>query len=375
MGLRILHTESGTGLMGQERRVLAEAEGMAGRKHTVILAVQPGSALDRHARERGLPVEPISMQRSAFLQVVGRLRRVIDGNGIEIINTHSSFDSWAGTLAARLSRRRPWIIRTRHKSTPVSKTPLEWILYQKLIHRVITTGEKVREDLIRRNGLREDRIVSIPTGVDLRRFVPSPEDGRIRKELGIPREDALVGTISFLRSEKGLPDFIQAARQVLDQRRGISFLIVGDGPERSRLEQMIREMRLSEKVVLAGHRDDIPRVLSALDLFVLSSVSTEGLSQAVTQALAMERAVVATSVGAIPEVIRDGETGLLVPPGDPTAIADRILLLLEDRPTVEKFGKAGRRLVEEQYSHERMLDQIEAVYDRLCEGRRPAPWP
>ena len=363
---RILHTEPSLELGGQEFRILAESEGMKKRGHAVVLAAQADAKITKKARELDIPVEVLDMSRSRYVSLVYDFMRIMKKHDIQIVNTHGSIDSWTASLAGRLSTLKPFIVRTRHKSTPISPTIRHRVLYGTLPHAIVTTGETVRQDMISRNRLAGSKIVSIPTGVDLDVYRPMKANGRIREELQTEPQDLVVGTISFLRSYKGVPYFLEAAARVLKSFPSTKFWIVGDGPQRETVNQQVREEGLENQVRLTGFREDIPALLAHMDVFVLASIDGEGIPQGVTQALAMERAAVATKVGGIPEVIHDGKNGYLVDPKNSEQLAEKICRLLSDQELRQEFGKCGRDRIHECYGLETMLDRTEQLYESLA---------
>ena len=365
---RILHTESSMGLGGQELRILNEALGMKARGHVVVLAVQPNSQLETHAKQRGLAVELVKMSQIRWLWLVWDFLKIVSKHKIEIINTHGSIDSWTASIAGRLSLLKPVIIRTRHKSTHISKTTRHTWLYAKLPHAVVTTGETVRRGVIEQTGIAEHRTLSIPTGVDLHRFQKAPSNEGTRKNLGASAKDRIVGTIAFLRGYKGLSYLLEAAKLVSLKTQDVKFVIVGDGPDYDLLTEHIHELELERSVILAGYRNDVPELLSLMDVFVLASTEAEGLSQALTQAMAMGRAVVSTDVGSVKEVIIHDQTGLIVPPRNPQKLAEQIGLLLDDEDRRTRLGKSARKLIEQLYSFDMMLLRTEAFYD-VCKSK------
>ncbi|MGA6826595.1 glycosyltransferase [Nitrospira sp. NS4] len=364
MPLTIVHTEPSGGLGGQEFRTLAEARGMASRGHRVILALRPDSALRPLAEQAGLLVEPLVFARSRFGPLVVECFRLISRHAPDIVNTHGSIDSWTASIAARLSPVHPVIVRTRHKVTPVSRSPLNRLLYRVLPHGIITTGVAVREYLMERFRLDADRIVSIPSGVDLRVFQAGAGSGVLRKELGIQPAQPLIGVVSFLRAAKGIREFVAAAALVSRAYPDARFVIAGDGHERAGLVRQIEESGLTGTCFMIGHRNDVPQVLAELDIFVLPTLD-DAMPQSLTQAMAMKRPVVATAVGGIPEVIRDGVTGLLVPPGDPVSLARAIERFVGDPGLRHTVAEEGYRLIQERYTFEQMLDVTESFYQHL----------
>lgn len=368
MPMRILHTESSSGMGGQEYRVLEEAQGMEKRGHTVVVAAPQGSRLAALAEQRGLQVKTTTFGKQGWITLVPSYLRILKHCEIDVVNTHGSLDSWTAAIAGRISSRRPIIVRTRHKSTPVSRTWRHCLLYGKLPHVVTTTGEAVRQGLMTRNRLSPSRVISIPTGVDLKRFHPQLPDVSLRKSLGLGSQGPLVGAVTFLRPEKGMMVLIEAVEWLKKRFSTIECVIIGDGGEKPVLLDRIRELGLEHSVHLVGFRQDVPALLAILDVVVIPSFE-EGIPQSLTQALAMERPVVASAVGGVPEVVQDGLSGLLVPPRDPEILAEKIACLLHDPIAATRMGKVGRQVIQERYSMEHMLTQTEMVYRRLMESQ------
>lgn len=363
--LRILHTESSSGLGGQEYRTLHECLGMKARGHRVYLAVQPDSQLSLQAQAAGVSVLTVSMKKTQCLSLIRTFRRWLREHQIDVLNTHGSLDSWTASLAARTLRSCPFIIRTRHKSTAVIPNVRHDLLYRRLPHAVVTTGERIRRDLISRNGLPATRVISIPTGVDLTVFYPRTPDRALKAQLGIKAECHVLGTVAFLRDYKGIDGLLSAVDMVLKRGREVHCVVVGDGPQRAWLEDFAMRLGIRERVSFVGFREDVHNLLAIFDVFVLNSVTGEGVPQALTQALAMARPVVATNVGCIPEVVRHGETGMLVRPSQPTELAVAITKLLEHETMRTTMGAAGRHAVMQRYSLHGMLNTIERFYGTL----------
>ncbi len=367
-GFRILHTESSHGLGGQEYRILSECREMRRRGHQVVLAAPEQSQLIRLAQLEEILCETIPVGTSGWGTMLPKVLRLIGKYHIQFLHTHGSQDSWVAAIAGRISSLRPVIVRARHKSTPVSDSFRHRLLYRTLPHAVITTGEAIRQQLIDHNHLDPDSVFSIPTGVDMQRFHPGNSDEAIRKGLGIHGEQRVVGTVSFLRPEKGLNVLIEAMSLVKKEFPKICCLIVGAGQEHEKLLEQISQQQLGKTVTIIGFREDIPELLRIMDVFVLPSLE-EGMPQSLLQALATERAVVASSVGSIPEVISDGQTGLLVSPQDPVALAKQVRWLLREPVQGRNMGQAGRQVVLASYSLDSMVEKTESLYSALWKKR------
>lgn len=334
----------------------------------MVIAAPGNSQLAELARQEGIHCETIPVGLSGWGRLVPVFLKLIREHKIQIIHTHGSQDSWTAGFAGRLSSWKPVIVRTRHKSTSVSDSLRHALLYRLLPHAVTTTGEAVRQQFIDHNHLDPDAICSIPTGVNMQRFQPGCSNAAVKQALGIQAGQPVVGTVSFLRPEKGIDVLIEAMCLLKKAFPQVCCLIVGDGQERQALLEQIRQRQLEGTLVLAGFREDIPELLKLMDVFVLPSLE-EGMPQSLLQALAMERAVVASAVGGVPEVVLNGETGFLVPPQDHAVLAHQIELLLRDPVQGTTMGKAGRQLIVRDYSMESMLTKTEELYSSLWKKR------
>jgi glycosyltransferase involved in cell wall biosynthesis len=353
----ILHTEASVGLGGQEIRILAETRWLREHGWDALIACQPQSRLATETASAKLPLVTLPMRSALDVGALLALRRLIRSRAVALVHTHSSVDSWLATLAAK-SLGRP-VVRGRHVSIPIH--PRRALIYR-LPDRIITTGEAIK-DMVLRAGVKT-RIISIPVGVDITRFHPGVSGLGVRAELGLG-EGPVVGLVANVRGSKGHRYFLQAAREVLAARPETRFLIVGDGVGFDDVRHQVHEMGLGPRVVMTGFRRDIPEIMAALDMLVLPSTRSEGTSQVVPQALAVGTPVVGTTVGGTPEVIRDGETGRLVPPADAHALALAILSLLADPAHARALGRAGQELVRARYTFDAMMERITTVYREL----------
>ena len=363
---RIFHSESSLGWGGQEVRVFVELEWMRARGYWVALAAHPASAIARRAREAGIRFYPLRTHKALLPFEVVRLAAWLLWNRVDIVNTHSSNDGWLAGLAARLALR-PILIRSRHIEVDYPNRFWSRLSFRYLPQHILTTSRRIADRLVAELGVPSPRVTCVPTGVDLARFHPGVR-GALREELGLAPGVALVGMISVLRSWKGHDTFLDAAARLLSSSsRPLRFVIAGDGPGREVLANKIALAPWKDAVTLLGHRDDVPNLLASLDVLVLPSSAHEGIPQIILQAQAMGRAVVATTVGGIPEVVEDGVTGLLVPPQNPEALAEKIAALLDDPGLRERIGAAGRESVEKRHTLDVMGEALLGVYEE-CRG-------
>lgn len=362
MKFRILHTEASLAWGGQEIRILREAIGLRMRGHELTIAANPHSILLEKARLEGFRTIPFEFKRRNFLAIIAFFKRLIEEEKLDIINTHSSKDSWLVLPAARLAKNKPLAIRTRHLSTPIGKNILSTFLYNNLPHVVITTGEAIRAQMIRENGFNSDKIISIPTGVDTDVFNPVIPGKDLREELNLSPSTLLVGTVSVIRDWKGHDYLLKAVPLILREVSNARFIIAGDGPDIKKLEKTIKDAGLNDKIYMLGHREDIVSILKSIDILVHPSYANEGVPQAILQAMSMAKPVVASELAPLKEVVIDGETGVLCPVRHPEGIANATIKLLADKAFSKSLGENGRKLVEKSYSYTGMLDRLEDLY-------------
>ncbi|HWE23533.1 MAG TPA: glycosyltransferase [Myxococcales bacterium] len=236
---------------------------------------------------------------------------------------------------------------------------------------VIANADAVREVCIRDERCKPERVVVVRNGIDPARFDDLAAQP-LHAPLPIGPDDVPIAVIGNLWPVKGHRTLLEAAALLAHRLPRVKFLCAGEGPERGYLEKRIGELRLSDRVFLLGHRLDVPAVLARMRAACLCS-SAEGLSNAVMEAMAARLPIVATAVGGNPELVRPGENGLLVPPGDAAALADKLRDLLSDSARAAEMGRKGRELVEKQLSLSRMADAYGAAYQRVLEKRQPVP--
>jgi glycosyltransferase involved in cell wall biosynthesis len=360
---RILHTEWSSGWGGQEQRIILECSKIQELGHFVVIACQPGSGILPRAQEAGIVTEIVRIRSGFDPKAVWDLVRLIKKHHINIVNTHSGKDSWPGGFAAKLAST-DLLVRTRHLAIPLSTSPFNFI--HRMADGIITTGESVREAMISRNRIQPDRIVSIPTGISLERFSPGLDPQSVRASLGIEPDCMVVSIIAILRGIKRHDVFLKAARLIKDRIGHVRFLIVGDGPMKDYISGVITELGLEKDVHMLGHREDVPELFAASDVIALTS-DMEGVPQSISQAMAMEKPVVAAAVGGIPDLIIDQESGLFAEAGNPESFADKICTLLENKELRGALGIAARKFVLERHTDTIMANRTIDFYRHLLD--------
>ena len=356
--LHIVHTEASTGWGGQEIRILTEALGMLERGHQVTLLCPMEANIFSAARKRQINVVdlPIGRKKPGGVRA---LRAWLKGHPVDIINSHSSTDSWLAALAAATLKNPPPLIRTRHISAPVSKNASTRWLYRRATRHIVTTGEALRRQLIDANGFDPAHITSVPTGIDLSRFVPG-DKRRARAQLGLPLDTPVIGIVATLRDWKGHSYLIEAFARMATSNALL--LIVGDGPQLPKLKALINDLALTEKILMPGNQEDVTPWLQAMDVFVLPSYANEGVPQALLQAMACGLPVITTPVGSILEAVTQEKTGLIVEPRQAEPLRFAIERLLRDQALRTRLGDAARSKALESFGIAAMLDKMEHVF-------------
>ncbi len=356
--MHIVHTEASCGWGGQEIRILTEAAGMQARGHEVTLLCPEEARIFAEARKRGFKVEALPIARKSLRGVLA-LRRWLGQHPVDVINTHSSTDSWLAALACATSSHAPPIVRTRHISAPIPNNLATRWLYTRATRHIVTTGEKLREQLIRDNGYPAQQITSVPTGIDTARFVPGDKLAA-RRRLGLDESKHYIGIVATLRSWKGHHHLLQAFGSL--DAPDWELLIVGDGPRREFIETMIVELKLAHRVRMVGQQENAETWLQALDIFCLPSYANEGVPQAILQAMLSGVPVISTAVGSIADVVTHECTGLIVPPSQPEGLVAALRRLISEPALAAQLAAAARAQALERFGLAPMLDGMEAVF-------------
>ncbi len=297
-----------------------------------------------------------------------RLARYLRGRGVGLVHCHNFGAFVYGALAGRLASCRGILYTAHGPDFPCEKRRR---LFQRLplADHIIAVSEKVRRSAVERVGIPPERVTTIVNGIDVRGFSASAQGPKVRSELGAKADTPLVGSVARLSWEKDHETLFRAFSRLLPEHPDVRLLVVGDGPLRRSLEERVRDLALGDAVQFLGTRRDVPDVLAALNVFVLAS-REEGLPVALLEAMAAGLPVVATSVGGIPDVVVDGETGLLVPPGDPARLSEAIFRLMNNGEEARAMGREASKRVAERFDVSRMVRAYEDVYLRVLGGNR-----
>jgi len=358
-----LHIDTARTWRGGQNQVLLTVDGLRAIGQRAALVAHPYGELRRRAAE-GLELIPVAPRTEMDLSAGWRLSRVLKRLTPDVVHAHDPHAIAMASLALSLggsAAAAPLVASRRVDFHLKGNSFSRWKHRQ--VDCFIAASEAIRRMLVA-DGVPADRTVTVHEGIDVDRVAATPPVN-VHEAFWLPHHAPVVGNVAALVPHKGQRYLIDAARLVVQEIADARFVILGEGELREQLEHQVREHHLEKHVLLPGFRTDVIGCIKGFDLFAMSSV-TEGLGTSLLDAMACARAIVATSAGGIPEIVADGETGVLVPPRDAAAMADAIVRLLRDDAARQRLGEAGLARVGERFTVERMVAGTAAVYARLA---------
>jgi glycosyltransferase involved in cell wall biosynthesis len=338
-GLRVVHLDCGRDWRGGQAQVLMLMKGLARRGVTNLMLAPSGPLLDR-ARDLGFECERWSPKGDWDLGAMVRAAQRLKSMRPDVVHCHDAKSHATGVPAARMAGVKAVVV-SRRVAFPVASNPLSALKYRMPVDRYLCVSRAVIERL-RTAGVRETRLALVPDAFEL---VSGPRAIDLRQLIGVPSDAPLVTTVAALTPEKGHADLLKAAARVVDQMPATHFVWLGEGRCRESLLCQRAQLGLDARVHLLGHRPDAQQLLSQSTVCALASTE-EGLGTALIEALALGVPVVATAVGGVPEVIRNGQTGRLVPPRNQEALAAALIEALSSPSLRRAWSEAGRLSVQ-----------------------------
>ncbi len=352
------------------------------RQHRVVptvVAIQErhGNLVADSLRGAGVTVDTIGIQRLRERGALARVTQAIESAMPDVVHTQLEFSSILGSIAAhRLGIPSISTIHTLDRPRRFSRDSarfriMAWTLRHRA-QRVIAVSESARTHVLARAGLHKSKTMTIHNGIDLTEFARERPSARseVRKQLGIARDAVVVATVAVLRQAKGIDDMLDALPFLLRRHPDLTYLIVGDGPHRSALEEHVAERGIAGSVRFAGTRSDVATMLAASDVFVHPS-HAEALPTVVIEAMTAGLPVIATNVGGTPEIIESGATGILVPPHSSRLLADALERILESPRQARAMANAARRTAIDRFDIDRQVARLADEY-RVLVARREA---
>ena len=357
-----IHIDTAHTWRGGQSQVRYTVLGLRAIGHRTALVADPEGALFQRMSE-GLDLVPLSTRGEIDLAAAWRLSRVLKQLRPEILHAHDpgAVAMAATALSIASPRPRPPLVASRRIEFPIARNSFSTWKYSQ-VDCFLAISRAVRDRLIA-DRIPAAKIEIVHEGVDVERIVSLPH-GNLHAVLFLPTHSPIVATIGALVAQKDHHTLIEAAAIVVKQVSDVRFVIFGEGDLRPILEKQIKHLHLERHVFLAGFRADVLELLKDVDVFALSSTH-EGMCTSLLDAMAAEKPAVATAVGGVPEVVDDVETGFLVPPKEPEALASRLVQLLKDQGLRRRMGRAGLERARRLFTVERMVEATAAAYGRL----------
>lgn len=362
--MRTLHLDTGRAWTGGPKQVLYLVKGLLARGHSALLLAPGDSELFHRALLQEVPVKPFSLKGELDFNLLRVVFRLVRQYQPDIVHIHSRRGADVlGALGARFGGASA-IILSRRVDDPVTGHLLDRLKFGILCNRIIAVSEAIKSVLVE-GGVNPGKIRVVYSAVE--DFEVRPEDRLwLRMRLGVPKEAPVIATIGRLIPRKGQRYLLEAVPRVLGYQPEVVFAFFGEGPDELLLKTLAKDLMVEEKVLFAGFEEKIERVLGGLDILV-HPVLREGFAGVIREAMVAKVPVVATAVGGTPEMILHGQTGLLVPPADPEALAEAILTLLRNPEYARQLGERGRQYALEKFSVDAMVEGNLAVYYEVLE--------
>lgn len=357
-----LHIDTARSWRGGQNQVLVTVLGLRALGHRAALVAHPDGELRRRAAE-GLDLVPLAPGHELDLKAAWKLSRVVQRLKPDVVHAHDPHGVAMASMALSMLTRSPMpaLVAARRVDFRLKRNSFSRWKYRQ-VDLFIASSNAIR-DLLIADGVEPAKVATVYEGIDVGR-IARLEPVNVRALFFLPHNAPVIGNVAALVPHKGQRHLIEAMPMVIAQVPDARLVILGEGPLRPQLEHRVKQLHLERHVVLPGFRDDVLACIKGFDLFVLSS-ETEGLGTSLLDAMAAGKACVGTRAGGIPEAVTDGETGLVVPTHDPTALAHAIVRLLQDEPLRVQMAEAGRARAMEQFSVEKMVEGTLAAYGRL----------
>ncbi|MDH7486934.1 MAG: glycosyltransferase [Anaerolineae bacterium] len=369
----LLHVIPTLGLGGAERFLVDLCRALPAHRYRVIVATVSGEGPRADdLRQAGIEVFPLRVRSHWQLNAVLRLARFMRQQRVDIVHTHLFVGEFFGRLAAKLAGVPVVISTAQNAYAPGYLLPRAQVLAGRLLarldDRLVAVSQGARDYLIQVEGVAPARIEIVPNAIAWPEPVSPAQVEAARRDLGAEGRSPLLGTVARLTPQKGLAYLLQALVTLRTRFPNLFCVIIGEGELRAELEALAVRLELQHHVRFCGLRRDVPALLQCLDLFVLPSLF-EGLPLALLEAMAAGRPVVATDVAGSSEVIEDGVSGRLVPPGDATALAQAMAELLDDRERAQALARQGQETVRRRYTIGPVAEAYERIYEELLQAK------
>ena len=370
--INVIHLVEELTIGGLEKILTSIVLNLDKKKYNVsVWCLREGGFFANKLVKEGIDFKILHISTSRNPLSIYKLYKLFKAHKVDIIHTHAYSAGTIGRMSAFLAGV-PVIISQNHSVYDYYNGYyhfVEWLL-SLITDRVICISDIVNRFANETQRINAKKLITIHNGINSEYTVSKKRTSCLRKELNISVDHSVICTIAHMEEHKGIKYLLESASLLLESRKDITFLLVGEGALKEELKIHCTGLKIEKNVIFTGERSDIPEILSLTDIFVLPSLR-EGLPLTILEAMACGKPVITTNVGGVPEVVKDGVSGILVPPEDPEAIHSAMNELLDDREKLKKMGHNGKRVFSESFDSKTMIGKIEDLYDSLmCEKIR-----
>lgn len=337
------------------------------------LQIKHDNPIGTELERLGLPVDLVLIPNLRHPLNLFRILRYLQSHKPQLIHTQLEFSDILGTIAAKIIGIPT--VSTLHtldinqeKGTATWRLKLRWFILRNFTGRVVAVSEKTRSHHLQVAKIPARKMITLYNGIELSRFKNTTAEQRtiVKQELNLPLNGRIITTVAVLREPKGIQFMLQALPIILEKIPNVHYLIVGDGEYKTPLVELAKSLGLQKHVTFAGRRTDIPELLACSHLFVLPTL-IDALPTVLIEALAAEKPIVASNVGGIPEIVENNVNGCLVPPGEPSKLAEACIRVLEDGNTAHQFILAGRQKAQQQFDVKVQAQRLIEIYEEVLE--------
>ena len=360
---------------GGERVFTQLINGLSSEQYETCLASNPGGDLYQSLINKEVCCIPLNFSKRINPSLIFKLIRIIRDKKIDIVHGQGARAEFYARIAAKLAGGTKYVSTVAMPVEGYDVGPLRKSIYfvldratDKYVDRFIVVSDVLRNALITKRHIPPEKVTKIYNGIEIDHYDPTTTASRIkiRDELGVNKDDILLGALGRMVWQKGFEFLLKCIQNVLTAHGEIKVIIVGEGLLKKDLENLCRQLKVEDKTIFAGFRSDIREILSAVDIVVIPSL-LEGFPMLTLEAMAMAKPIVATRIDGITEQITDGVEGILVPPREPIALADAINKVIENKESARSLGLAARKRVEKEFTVEKMINETENVYHPLLD--------
>jgi len=362
----IAHIESSLNWGGQELRVIEQMEWLLAHGHQSIIIARPKAKILDEARQRGLPFFELEIRGSVNFTQIKKLIQFLIKNKVDILDAHSNRDATYAAFVKLFTKIK--VIRSRHVTNKIKDDFLRTLVWKQGNHAIITTAHKIKSNIINLGLSTEDKVFVAPAGVDENKFLCTLKND-LKQQLNIPPEKKVIVNVGMIRTDKGQLYFIKMAELLAEKYPDTLFLHLGEATKdtqsyKKTLLNHLKNSRFRDQIRFLGYKTDIENYLAITDIVVIASISTEAQTRLVSQCFLMKKNVVATTVGGLPEMIVDNETGLLCEAKSAQALADKVSLLLKNPDLKNKIVENAYQHAQEYSTFDYMMKFMLDVYQQ-----------